>query len=133
MSADNNTGDDVVVVGADERRLVTEPPMAGAVREAALAGEDHWAGVVRTEPGSETGWHHHGEHTTYVYVTKGRAALEWGPGGGWSAEAGPGDFARVPGGVVHRELNPGDEANEMVVLRVGRGAPVIPVDGPPPS
>jgi hypothetical protein len=44
-----------------------------------------------------------------------------------SVEGGPGDFVRIPRGVVHREGNPG---NEAIVFRVGEGEVLVNVDGP---
>jgi uncharacterized RmlC-like cupin family protein len=62
-----------------------------------------------------------------VFQTQGRLRLEFGPGG---TEGGPGDFVLIPGGVVHREGNPGTEPNEAVVFRVGEGEALVSVDGP---
>ena len=56
--------------------------------------------------------------------------MEFGPGGTESVEGGPGDFVRIPKGVVHREGNPGTEPNEAIVFRVGEGEVLVNVDGP---
>ena len=93
-----------------------------------------WAGVVHTEPGARSGWHHHGDHETSLYVVRGRMRLEFGPGGRQVAEAGAGDFLYVPAGTVHRESNPsGTEASLAVIARSGTGVPTVNVDGPPPG
>jgi uncharacterized RmlC-like cupin family protein len=89
-----------------------------------------WSGLVDTEPGTVSGWHHHGDHETTLYVVSGRMRLESGPDGGHVVEAGPGDFLRVPAGAVHRESNPGDEPSRAVIVRCGTGAPTVNVDGP---
>lgn len=51
---------------ADPARLIRpherEPgdPTPGMVREQAVASEGLWAGVVTTDGGATSGWHHHG-------------------------------------------------------------------------
>jgi uncharacterized RmlC-like cupin family protein len=85
---------------------------------------------VPTEAGAWSGWHVHPGHDTYVFQTQGRLRLEFGPDGSESVEGGPGDFVRIPRGVVHREGNPGTEANEAIVFRVGEGEVLVNVDGP---
>ena len=99
-------------------------------REQAFAAPGLWAGVVHTEPGASSGWHHHGEHETSLYVVAGQMRLESGPGGAATVEAGAGDFIHVPAGVVHRESNPGGTPSTAVIARAGSGPPTINVDGP---
>ena len=112
--------------------LETGPPTAGMTRKTAVAGEDVWMGEVRTEPGAMSGWHHHGEHTTYGYIIEGKARVEFGPGGGKSLEGGAGDFFVVPPHTVHREGNPGTDEQVLAAIRIGKGPSVINVDGPEP-
>ena len=102
----------------------------GMNREQAFATEAMWAGLVRTEVGMISGWHHHGEHDSVIYVLTGVMKMESGPGGEQVLEAGPGDFLHVPPGAVHRESNPTDEEARIVVFRSGLGPVVINVDGP---
>jgi uncharacterized RmlC-like cupin family protein len=85
---------------------------------------------VHTEPGAVSGWHHHGDHETSLYVVAGGMRLDFGPGGAESVLAGPGDFLHVPAGVVHREANPGADVSTVVVARAGVGAPTVNVDSP---
>jgi len=99
-------------------------------REEAIAVDGFWAGLVRTDPGSVSGWHHHGDHQTSIYVARGRVRIESGPGGRDAVDAEPGDFLYVPARAVHRESNPGDFESAIVVVRAGRGAPTVNVDGP---
>ena len=68
-----------------------------------------WAGLVRTEPHMVSGWHHHGDHETSIYVISGALRMESGPEGESVVEAGAGDFLYVPQGAIHRETNPGDD------------------------
>lgn len=56
-------------------------------------------------------------------ATRGREAVEGGPG----------TFAHIPKGAVHREINPGAGDNAVVLVRIGDGVPVVPVDGPEPA
>lgn len=124
----------VRVVRPEDRVEVTDPPAPGARRETAFASDEgYWVGLVTTEPGLHTGWHHHGGYDTFVYLVSGTARLEYGPGGRETTEGGPGAFAHIPKGVVHREINPGGEENAVVVVRIGSGVPVIPTDGPEPA
>lgn len=88
---------------------------------------------VRTAPGTASGWHHHAEHETVGYVLAGRLRLEWGPGGERLVDAGPGDYFRIPPGVVHRESNPDAEEQVVVGFRIGTGVSVVNVDGPEPA
>jgi uncharacterized RmlC-like cupin family protein len=105
-------------------------PTPGIVREQAVAVEGMWSGVARTEAGTTSGWHHHGDHDTSIYVASGSLRLECGPAGTVVVEAGPGDFVFVPKGAVHREGNPGATESHLVVTRAGTGPAVINVDGP---
>ena len=109
---------------------VVADPTPGVVRERAIDVEGLWAGLARTEAGAVSGWHHHGDHETSIYVVAGRIRLESGPGGADVVEAVAGDFVYVPKGAVHRESNPGGGESQLVVVRAGRGAPTINVDGP---
>ena len=104
----------------------------GMTREQAIATGDMWAGLVRTEPHMVSGWHHHGDYETSIYVISGALRMESGPGGESIVEAGPGDFLYVPRGAIHRESNPGDGECQIVVVRAGHGQAVINVDAPAP-
>lgn len=110
--------------------LESGPSTGGMTRKTAVAGEDVWMGEVRTEPGAMSGWHHHGEHTTYGYVIDGKVRVEFGTGGSRSLEGGAGDFFVVPPHTIHREGNPGATEHVLVAVRVGTGPSVINVDGP---
>jgi uncharacterized RmlC-like cupin family protein len=123
-------GDDGVrLIRASERVEGQQTP--GMVREEAIADDRMWAGLVRTAPGMVSGWHHHGDFETAIYVQTSSLRMEFGPGGRETVEAGPGDFVRVAPQTVHRETNPSDRESEIVVVRAGTGVPVVNVDGPP--
>jgi uncharacterized RmlC-like cupin family protein len=126
-------------MAASERvKLVTpgerEPadPTPGMTREKAIAAGPLWAGLVRTDPGASSGWHHHGSYETSIYVARGELRMESGPGGADVVTAHEGDFVHVPGGVVHRETNTGDHESHLVVVRAGEGPPTVNVPGPEP-
>ncbi len=122
------SGDAVTHVRPAERVLADPTP--GVTRERAIETEGLWAGVALTEPRAVSGWHHHGEYQTSIYVVTGRFRLESGPAGEDVVDAAPGDFVHVPAGVIHRESNPGPEESSIVVVRAGHGPPTINVDGP---
>ena len=110
--------------------LTDSDPTPGMTRQLATHAEGMWSGAVDTEPHAVSGWHHHGDYETTLYVVSGRMRLESGPGGEHVVEAGPGDFLRVPAGAVHRESNPGDEPARAVIVRCGTGEPTYNTDGP---
>lgn len=115
-------------VTPDER--VEGAATAGMVREEAVASDRMWAGLVRTAPAMVSGWHHHGEYETAIYVMSGALRMEFGPDGSETLEGQPGDFLYVAPGAVHRESNPSDVESHIVVVRAGSGIPVINVEGP---
>ncbi len=118
----------VTKVSPSER--VTADPTPGMTREQAIARSGLWAGLVRTEPHMVSGWHHHADYDTAIYIVDGLLRMESGPDGGVVTDGGPGDFLFVPKGAVHREMNPGDRASEIIVIRAGEGPPTVNVDGP---
>jgi uncharacterized RmlC-like cupin family protein len=103
------------------------------IREEALSTGSVWAGFVRTEPGMASGWHHHAEYDSVIYVISGRLRMEFGRGGLDMEDAGVGDFIHVPKGAVHRESNPLDQEATLIVVRAGTGEPVVNVEGPEPA
>jgi uncharacterized RmlC-like cupin family protein len=122
----------VDVIKRNQRRR-PEQATTGMQREEAFAGSDTWIGTVRTDPGVETGWHHHGTHESYIYVLAGNARMEFGPGGTEILECEPGDVIRVAPGIVHREITTGDRPSEAIIFRVGTGEVTVNTDGPEPS
>ena len=124
--------DDVSCVHPQDRRFADPTP--GKMREQAIDVHGLWSGLVRTDPGATSGWHHHGDHDTSVYVVDGTVRIEFGPGGAQAVDAGPGDFLHIPKHVVHREINSGSTPSPEVVTRSGTGPVTTNVDGPaPPS
>jgi uncharacterized RmlC-like cupin family protein len=123
-----SAADPVVRIPEDERRAGAPTP--GMQREEAIATDTTWAGLLHTDAGMISGWHHHAEYESVIYVLTGRLRMESGPAGTSVIEAGPGDFLFVPRGAIHREGNPAEVEGTAVVVRSGRGEPVVNVDGP---
>lgn len=107
--------------------LTAGQPTPGMVREEAIVLDDVWSGRALTEPGATSGWHHHGEHDTVVYVVRGAFRVESASG---VVDGRAGDFVHVPAHTVHRESNPTGEPAEVVLVRRGSGPVVVNVDGP---
>lgn len=103
---------------------------AGMTREEAVHTEELWVGIVRTEAGRSSSWHHHGTHESVIYVITGQVHLECGPGGTTKFHARDGDCIYLPPGEIHREGNDGLEESEIVVVRSGSGELVVNVAGP---
>jgi uncharacterized RmlC-like cupin family protein len=123
--------DPVVRIAQADRRPGVPTP--GLSREEALDTGTLWAGVVRTDAGMLSGWHHHGDHESVIFVMTGALRMESGPGGADVVVAGPGDFLLVPRGVIHREGNPSENRGTVVVVRSGSGVAVVNVEGPAPA
>jgi uncharacterized RmlC-like cupin family protein len=100
------------------------------VRRQAVDTGTMWAGTATTAPGAVSGWHHHGEHDSTIYVVSGTLRMEYGAGGRDTFDAVAGDVVQVPAGAVHREANPFDVESLLVVVRCGTGEPTVNVDGP---
>ena len=128
----SDTKQTIRTVKASERKILPGPEGAPFIREE-MFGDGHvWMGIVTLEPGCASPWHHHGNHETYAYVLEGEAVVEYGPGGSQRLEVtADGSLNIVPPGVPHREVNPGTKRNRLLIVRVGEGPPVIPLDGPP--
>jgi uncharacterized RmlC-like cupin family protein len=124
-----NEAEPVVRITANES-ITAGPAMPGMIREQAIATDGLWAGLARTEPGMDSGWHHHGDHESAIYVLSGSLRMESGPGGASVFDAEPGDFLYVPRGAIHRELNLGVVESQIIVARAGHGPTTTNVEGP---
>lgn len=120
--------DQILIVRSTDR--TPGPPTPGMDRQQAFATDGTWSGIVRTDAGMVSGWHHHGEYETVIYVLTGALKMQFGPNGTNTVEASPGDFVYVPKGAVHRESNPSAEAADLIVVRAGAGESTFDVDGP---
>jgi uncharacterized RmlC-like cupin family protein len=90
-----------------------------------------WMGHVVTEPGFESGAHHHGDVESAIYVVSGTIRFRWGARLENTAEGGPGDFIFVPPNTVHTEANTSPtEPLTLIVARGGQENVVVNVDLP---
>ncbi len=114
-----------------ERELKAGYVTEGIAREKAFESENFVVSRTRVAGGGVSGWHHHGARHLYAFVVSGRLRLEYGPEGREAVELKSGDFFHVPPRLVHRDLNP-DEKQELVVVNilVGKGEPVVNLQGP---
>src|SRR5437879_10858886 len=85
----------------------------------------------RITGGTASDWHHHGRRRLFGVLLAGRLRLEYGPHGKEAVDLEPGDFFRIPVGLVYRDVNP-DARREAVVAAVleGEGIPTVNVAGP---
>lgn len=124
---------EVRVIRPEDREVSEADATSGMVREQAISEQGVWGGFVRAAPDRPSGWHHHGDYDTYIYLISGNIRMEFGPGGSHVVEAGPGDFMHVPKRLIHREVNSGNEEGGVILFRVGSGPPVVNVGGPEPA
>jgi uncharacterized RmlC-like cupin family protein len=129
METKTTTLTGVTLVRSGERKLAAAQT-TGMIREEAVQTDHLWAGIARTKPGNISNWHHHGEWETVAYVITGACRLEFGPGGQEVVVAEPGDYIFIPKGEIHRESNPIEGEQTLVIVRFGTGPVVINVDGP---
>jgi uncharacterized RmlC-like cupin family protein len=115
------------VPGAALARVET---WSGVAHQEAIAAGTMWSGLAHLAPGAATGWHHHGQYETSLYVASGVVRFEFGHHGAESLEGAPGDSIHVPAGVVRREVNTGSTPATNVITRVGRGPAMVRVEGP---
>jgi len=67
-------------------------------------------------------WHHHGTRHLYGFLEDGRMKLEYAVNGASAVEVGQGDFFHIPPRLVHRDVNPDNEQELLVVnFLVGKG------------
>jgi uncharacterized RmlC-like cupin family protein len=122
-----------VVIRADSGTPPVGPATPGMDRRQLFAADDRWVGWVRTDPGVEGGWHHHGEHDTYIYVISGTLHVDFGPGGCERVTARAGDVIFNPKFMVHREVTPPEEPCDLFGVRIGTGPQSVNVEGPDPG
>lgn len=76
--------------------------------------------LMRAQPHSSSAIHHHGAQDTIVYAVSGRGAIV-SDGGKQRDELEPGDWALIPRGREHQEVNGGDEEVSLVFSVLGFG------------
>jgi quercetin dioxygenase-like cupin family protein len=110
--------------------LAEAPSTPGLVRRVAFTTDRAMLTRVRCEGNTTSGWHHHGDREVLGHLLRGRLRFEYGSGGRESTEVEEGGDFHVPAGLVHRDVNPGDEAQDILIAFAGAGPPVVNVDGP---
>jgi len=127
----STTGTDrITAVGPHELAEAAGTP--GLVRKVAFETERAMLIRARCEGHVVSGWHHHGDREVLGHVIRGRARFEFGPGGSQSTEVEEGGYFRVPAGLVHRDVNPDPEPQDLLIAFVGTGPLVTNLDGPTP-
>ena len=107
------------------------PSSPGITRHIAFRGEGYLIVRARSEPGTTSGWHHHGDYDVYGYLVSGSGRFESNTAEDNAISLSPGDFFHVPNHTVHREINPSsDEPNEFVLFLRGTGPMVFNLDDP---
>lgn len=104
------------------------PASDGMIRK--MTDIDDGVGVAEARMAAQTssGWHHHGDHTTHVYVREGKLRVEWGPGGSESLDLAAGDFYVISPSTIHRESNPGSADQVIIAFYVGSGPKLVNVE-----
>jgi quercetin dioxygenase-like cupin family protein len=102
----------------------------GLVREVAFTTDSAMLIRVRCDGKVVSGWHHHGDREALGHVLRGRVRFEFGTGGLDSIDVEEGGYFHVPRGLVHRDVNPEDRAQDLVISFVGSGPLVVNVEGP---
>lgn len=115
-------------VGPDELEAASQTP--NILRELAFSTERAKLVRARVEGDVASGWHHHGDREVLGFLVRGRARMDYGPGGKESTEVEEGGFLHVPAGLVHRDVNPAEGPQEWVLAFVGTGPLVENVAGP---
>jgi uncharacterized RmlC-like cupin family protein len=112
--------------------LVAAASTPGLAREVAFETSGATLMRARSEARATSGWHHHGDRDVLGYVVRGRARFEFGPAGTEAIEVDKGGLFHIPAGLVHRDVNPLNEPQEIILTVVGEGPAVVNVGGPAP-
>ncbi|KAI1161518.1 RmlC-like cupin domain-containing protein [Nemania serpens] len=108
------------------------PQTSGMVRRDAIVGH---SGVslcacrMTAAPHSASAVHHHGAQDTVVYAVSGRGGALVSDGGRTRVALDPGDYALIPAGVEHQEVNDGDEEIVWSIVRSGSSPVVVNLSG----
>jgi uncharacterized RmlC-like cupin family protein len=103
----------------------------GILREKAFETEDVLFARSRIAGGVKSDWHHHGERDLYGFLLSGKLRLDFGEGEKDHVDFSTGDFFHIQIGLVHRDVNPDQNQDAVVVnLLLGKGPPVVNVPGP---
>jgi quercetin dioxygenase-like cupin family protein len=120
----------VSAVSGDELRPGASTP--GVLREISFEAQGATLMRTRAEASASSGWHHHGQRDVLGYVVRGAARFEFGADGADATDVPEGGFFHVPAGLIHRDVNPSEDPQEIIIAVVGEGPLVVNVEGPPP-
>jgi uncharacterized RmlC-like cupin family protein len=101
-----------------------------AISGATVGAQRIWMGQTHVAAATRSGDHHHGESETAIYVVAGHPVFVFlEDGAERRLEAKPGDYVYVPPFVPHREENPSESDEAVVVLaRTTQEAIVVNLD-----
>src|SRR5438445_2351111 len=100
---------------ARSAELATGYSTEGIIRKRAFESENAIVSQSQVAPRVVSGWHHHGTHHLYGYIVSGSLQLEYVLKGREIADLNPGDFFHVPPKLIHRDINPNNERELLVV------------------
>jgi len=112
--------------------LVAGVESDGITRQMEQVDEEVSLALATIAPNVMSSWHHHGDHTSCVYVMNGRLHIDWGPSGQESVDLGKGDFYVVSPNTIHREGNTGSDDVQLAAFYLGTGPVVVKKDGAEP-
>ncbi len=88
-----------------------------AITAASAGSNGIWMGQTHVAPGTRSADHHHGESETAIFVLAGHPAFVYLDGGVETRiSTSPGDYVYVPPYTPHREENPSDREEALVVI-----------------
>ncbi|MFZ0042533.1 MAG: cupin domain-containing protein, partial [Solirubrobacteraceae bacterium] len=111
-----------VVCTRREDRTTDTLQTPGMQRFAAISGaltgsQRLWMGGNTVAPGKKSADHHHGEADSGIYIVSGHPRFVFlADGEERFVDTNPGDFVYVPAWVPHREENPSEDEEAVVVL-----------------
>ncbi|MCJ1350736.1 MAG: hypothetical protein MMC33_000717 [Icmadophila ericetorum] len=102
----------------------------GMIRQSAIQDLDDSisASLMIAPPHTPSAIHHHAQQSTVVYAISGKGTLV-SEGGKKRQTLEAGDWALIPAGVEHQEINEGDEEVRWVIVRSGRVPEVVNLEG----
>lgn len=119
----------VHVVPSDSLSTPSTGQTSGMTRKPAITNLASICGsIMLASPHSASAVHHHGSQDTIVYAVRGRGAIV-SEGGNKRQELKAGDWGLIPAFAEHQEVNDGDEEVEWVIVRGGREAEVVNLEG----
>ena len=102
----------------------------GILRRVAFRTDNNVLVEAHVDGGVSSAWHHHGDRHVYAHLLEGVAVIEYGPDGGKRIEIEAGGFFHLPPRLVHRDVNPINKPQRLIISFVGTGTLVENVDGP---